>query len=175
MRGVLAALVTALCAPLPAVAAEPGTPPTPEAVTRLAGCWSGTGMVMGKRTLVSIFARPILDDAMFAIDARSVAADDPEDRYAAHLLFGGDATGRIVGFWADSFGGAYSASGSGSVVPDGFDIEYAYPDEVFVNRWRSAGPALVWQVVSRKPDGKERSFAEYRLGKGDCTTSTEAL
>lgn len=66
---------------------------------------------MEKPASVTIIARPLLHDAMFALDAESTAVANHRDRYAAHLIFGGAGTqaeasiDAITGFWADSFGG----------------------------------------------------------------------
>lgn len=161
----------------PARAAEPGTPPVPSAVRMFEGCWRGQGEVMGKRTLVTLRARQIVEQAMDLFEVESVTADDPADRYAAHLLFGGvvGAEGssgeRIWGFWADSFGGAYTASGQGAAHTDGFDIDYRYPDDVFVNRWRLTGGVLRWTVVSRAGQGPEKPFASYVMRRATCRRS----
>jgi hypothetical protein len=137
--------IALMIVPCSAWAAEPGTPQVPEQVRALAGCWEGRGAVMDKPVTLAIAARPIADDALLSLDAYSVAVADASDRYAAHLVFGGTADtgkGTISGFWSDSFGGAYTATGQGEGTADGFDITYAYPDTAFVNRWRIAGDQL---------------------------------
>lgn len=99
--------------------AQPAAAVVPAQVRALAGCWQGEGVVMQKAVAVTLTARPITDGAMFLIEAQSHATADPADRYAAHLVFGGhgasktsDATA-ISGFWIDSFGGDFTASGVG--------------------------------------------------------------
>lgn len=168
------ALMTAaailLAAPA-ARAAEPGTPPVPAAVRMLEGCWVGKGEVTGKPVIIAIKAAPVALDAMFLVAARSEAEADAGDRYAAHLLFGGAAEGApdpIVGYWADSFGGAYTAAGAGRPQADGFDMSYRYPDAEFVNRWRRAGDQLTWTIIARDGSGKEQAFAAYALARAAC-------
>jgi len=145
-------------------------------VIALTGCWAGQGEVMGKPVAMAIAAKPIVQDAMLALDAESSAIEDPKDRYSAHLIFGGgeaDGAGqkRIVGFWADSFGGAFAALGDGESRADGFDISYRYPDDEFINRWRVLGDRLTWQIVARDKQGAETRFATYSLGRVECPGS----
>jgi hypothetical protein len=158
-------------------AAEPGTTPIPPAVVAVSGCWGGRGEVMGKPVTVTIDAKPIVQNAMMAVDAESIAIADRNDRYSAHLILGGagdrsgSSTGQITGFWADSFGGAFTATGRGESRSDGFDITYQYPDDAFVNRWRVTGDRLSWQIVARDAKGIEKPFASYSLRKMVCRTN----
>jgi hypothetical protein len=155
-------------------AAEPGVVPVPGAVSALKGCWRGVGEAVGKRVVVALNAKPILQNAMFTVDVDSSAAGDPNDQYVAHLIFGGadagaDKTGNdIVGFWADDFGGAYTSLGRGKSSPHGFEITYPYPDAAYVNRWRLSGDDLNWSIVERDPKGVEKAFATYTMNKVSC-------
>jgi hypothetical protein len=158
--------------------AEPSASPVPASIYALDGCWEGRGDVMGKPVAIAVSAYPIVQNAMFALEAASSAIADPSDQYAAHLVFGGASKqagatpNAIVGYWADSFGGAFSASGKGESHPDGFDITYQYPDDAFVNRWRLSGDRLTWQIVARDGKGIEKPFASYTLHKTTCRSST---
>jgi hypothetical protein len=157
-----------------ATAAEPGVVPVPSAVRALEGCWFGSGRVMGKSVTITLSAKPIVQDALFVIDAASVATDDASDSYSAHLIFGGanQPSGTraepISGFWADSFGGRFTATGQGSSRLDGFDMTYEYPDSAFLNHWRIQGDKLTWEIVTRDTDGRETPFALYSLAKAAC-------
>jgi hypothetical protein len=71
-----------------ALAQDAPPPQVPAQVTALAGCWRGTGEVMGKPVTLSLSAKPIALGAMFLIEAESQAKADPADRYAAHLVIG---------------------------------------------------------------------------------------
>ncbi|WP_307090027.1 hypothetical protein [Sphingomonas faeni] len=44
---------------------------------------------MGKAVAIAVNAYPIVQDAMLAVEAASSALADPQDQYAAHLVFGG--------------------------------------------------------------------------------------
>ncbi len=104
-----------------------------------------------------------------------LAAADTTDRYSAHLIFGGaskragTSSDQVVGFWADSFGGGFSALGRGESIPGGFDITYQYADDAFVNRWRLAGGQLSWVIVARDAKGVDGPFASYSLVRTACT------
>ena len=153
--------------------AEPGATLVPTAVIALKGCWEGRGEVMGKPVTISVVARPIVQDAMWALEAESSAVADTRDSYSAHLVFGGAnrreaAADQIVGYWADSFGGAFAASGRGESRSDGFDMTYRYPDNDFVNRWRFLEDRLTWRIAARDGKGIEKPFASYSLHKKAC-------
>jgi hypothetical protein len=159
-------------------AAGPGAASVPSAVGALKGCWHGAGKAVGKQVVVSLSAKPILQNTMFTIDVESSAVTDPKDRYSAHLIFGGagpqtgDASDDITSFWADSFGGAYTALGQGRSRPDGFDATYPYPDDAYVNRWTLSGGRLTWTIIARNHERAEKTFAAYTLDKVACALAS---
>ncbi|MBP7704644.1 MAG: hypothetical protein KA105_05105 [Caulobacter sp.] len=171
---VIAGLLAAIAGP--AFAQEPGAAPVPPAVRALAGCWQGDGQVMGKPVTMTLSAGPVAENALFVVDAKSQATADPTDRYAAHLIFAGrtrpkDVVGEesaITSFWADSFGGDYTSTGTGAAKPDAFAVSYPYGDQSFVNLWRLAGDKLSWTIVVRDKAGKEETFAAYALTRAAC-------
>jgi hypothetical protein len=151
-----------------AQAAEAGATAVPAEIGALAGCWTGKGEVMGKAVSIALTAKPVALGALFTIDTDSSALADPADRYAAHLTFGGAKADSITGYWADSFGGDYTATGKGTPRPGGFDMTYDYGANAFVNRWRIEGEELSWQIVAQSKGGAEKPFASYRLQRTDC-------
>lgn len=164
-----------------AVAQEPQGAPVPVEVKELAGCWDGSGSVLGKPVVVALNARSITEGALFLVDVDSHALEDAKDRYSAHLLFGGKTarTGdpgvtRISAFYADSFGGDFTAVGTGAVQPGGFDVTYAYPDADFINHWMVAGDTLSWAIVAKAGAGPEEPFAAYSLVRAACAASGTA-
>lgn len=173
-KNLLRAAVAVLALTSIADAAEPGATPVPQSVIATIGCWAGHGDVMGKQVTINIVSKPIVQDAMLALDAQSVAALDAKDIYAAHLIFGGSdqqpgaTSDPIIGFWADSFGGAFTASGAGQARSEGFDITYRYSKDAFVNRWRISGDRLTWQIVAQDKNGVEKPFANYSLARTEC-------
>lgn len=168
-------LAAALAVGAPALAQDDPPPaPVPAQVRALEGCWTGAGQVMGKAVTIALAAKPITEGTMFLVEARSHALADSKDRYAAHLVFGGkgpapkggEATA-VSGFWIDSFGGDFTATGVGAATPEGFEIAYAYPDASFVNRWRRAGETLSWTIVAKTAKA-ENAFARYDLKLAPC-------
>ncbi len=156
-----------------AQAGEPGNPAAPPSVTALSGCWAGTGEVMGKPVKTTLEGRSILLGAMFSVDTESTARDDTADRYAAHLVFGGTmvlpgSRNDITGYWADSFGGAMTSTGTGTSQVGGFDITYAYADAQFVNHWEVQADHIHWSIVAREARKAEQPFADYTLTRVKC-------
>ncbi|MBP8235113.1 MAG: hypothetical protein KAY22_22710 [Rhizorhabdus sp.] len=155
-------------------------PLLPASLRAIEGCWTGEGRVMGKPVTMAIRASLAALDALMIVDAESRAVDDPTDRYAAHLTLGAStpdgekADPVLTGYWADSFGGGYAATGKGAVSGEGFDIGYAYPDATFINRWRPQGQALRWDIVARAADGTEKPFAGYVVRKVICPAPAKA-
>lgn len=157
-------------------AEDPPPAPIPVAVKALEGCWRGAGEVMGKPVDITLAVKPAGLGTLVTVDADSRAKADPADRYAAHLILAGrgptpkdgPATG-VSGFWADSFGGDFTAVGKGEAVSGGFDITYPYPDAAFVNRWRLDGGKLSWSIVARAGD-KDAPFAAYAMTRVACPT-----
>lgn len=153
--------------------AQEAAPQVPAEVRALAGCWRGAGEVMGKPVTIILSAKPIALGAMFLVETQSQATADPADRYAAHLVFGGrtakkDDPATLSGFWIDSFGGDYTATGVGAPRKDGFDIAYAYSDASFVNRWTASGDRLDWTIVAKSGSKPEQAFARYALTRAKC-------
>lgn len=147
----------------------------PAQVTALAGCWQGTGEVMGKPVAITLAAKPIALGAMFLVEAESHATADPADRYAAHLVIGAPAPkgafpATLSSFWADSFGGDYTATGAGAVREDGFEIAYPYPPSSFLNRWTLKGDRLDWRITAREGD-KDQVFAYYETARVSCPSA----
>jgi opacity protein-like surface antigen len=154
--------------------------PPPAALQALAGCWQGSGMVMGKPVTLTLHAAPTALGAMIALDTTSSATADAADRYAAHLVFGwlpakgGRPAGALTGYWSDSFGGAFAAPGEGEAQDQGFEMRYRFGSDTFVNRWRRTAQGLEWTIVARDAAGKEQAFADYRLSAVPCTQQAPA-
>jgi hypothetical protein len=133
--------------------------------------------VKGKPVSISLTAKPITAGALFLVEVDSQALSDPADRYAAHLIFGGKTARRgaeatsISGFYADSFGGDFTAVDSGSAHQGGFEVAHAYPEAIFVNRWTVAPTALRWAIAAKDSAGSEKSFAAYELARTACPRS----
>jgi len=173
VSGALAALLSLTAGS--ALAQDAPPPQLPTQVTALAGCWQGTGEVMGKPVTLAVTAKPIALGAMFLIETESQAKADPADRYAAHLVIGvrapkGAFPATLSSFWSDSFGGDYTATGAGAVREDGFEIAYPYPPSSFLNRWTLKGDRLAWEITAREGD-KAQAFARYEAVRIACPST----
>ena len=151
------------------------TAPVPAQVRGLEGCWRGDGEVMGKAVTLTLSAKPAALNALVVIEAESQAKADAADRYAAHLVIGtraakGAFPAALTGYWADSFGGDYAATGAGAAREDGFEIAYSYPDASYLNRWTLAGDHLAWRITVRE-GGKEQVFAHYDATRAPCPSA----
>ncbi|WP_029912023.1 hypothetical protein [Caulobacter sp. UNC358MFTsu5.1] len=172
MRIASALAVSAVLAAGTAAAQDAPSAPLPAQVKALEGCWRGTGEVMGKPVTLELTARPAALGALFVIETRSQAKADPADRYAAHLVIGAKAPkgafpAMLTGYWADSFGGDYTATGAGAVREDGFELSYSYPPSSFLNRWTLTGDKLAWTITAREGD-KTQAFASYQATRAAC-------
>ncbi|CAN5341813.1 hypothetical protein BH10PSE3_BH10PSE3_15680 [soil metagenome] len=157
-----------------ALAQDAPPPSMPAQVKALEGCWQGDGEVMGKPVTLTLSAKPVALGAMVVIETQSQAKGDPADRYAAHLVIGAKAPkggfpATLTSYWADSFGGDYTATGAGAVREDGFELSYSYPPSSFLNRWTVVGDTLDWRITARE-DGKDQAFAHYTASRVTCPT-----
>ena len=103
----------------------------------------------------------------FTLHVRSTTPAQP---YEAAITYGaGEKPGAIGSFWMDTFGGLYEPSlGLGAVMPDGFGLDYRFPDTVYTNRFTRAGTGWTWTIME-KPTGKPATlFARYRLAPASC-------
>ncbi|WP_151199836.1 hypothetical protein [Kozakia baliensis] len=147
----------------------------PSVMNGLLGCWQGDGSVMGKPVSITLEGKFILRYAMFSVDIQSQAKANPQDDYAAHLVFGSAPSEALIGIWTDSFGGAYIATGHGATRRDGFDMAYRYPDSTFVNRWNVTKARIAWDIVMSGKDGKTKPFAAYIFHRHSCDHARELL
>jgi len=159
----------------PALAQDAPPPQIPAQVKALEGCWQGDGEVMGKPVTLTLSAKPAALGAMVVVETQSQAKGDAADRYAAHLVIGAKAPkgafpATLTGYWADSFGGDYTATGAGAVREDGFELSYSYPPSSFLNRWTVTGDKLDWRITARDGD-KTQDFAHYTATRVACPAS----
>jgi|SRR3954451_5127994 hypothetical protein len=139
----------------------------PAAVGGLAGCWRAPGQVRGKDATSIARGSWHLGRRYFMLQVHSVT---PNSRYEAAIAYGaGEKAGEVGSFWMDTFGGLYGPSlGLGGMTPDGFSLDYRFPDAVYTNRFVRAGKAWRWTIIEKASGKPERLFAEYRLTPASC-------
>lgn len=92
-----------------------------------------------------------------------------EDRYDAAILIAPGKDRKLLSFWMDTFGGEYSANGTGLVDPAGtLTISYPYPDATFINRLTRTGGGWSWEIDQLKPGAAPKRFASYNLIRAAC-------
>ena len=150
-----------------ALTADASQPAGLKALSGLAGCWMASAQVRGKDAPSIIRGEWHLGGRYFMLHVRSVPPADP---YEAAITYGaGEKEGEIGSFWMDTMGGLYEPSmGLGAVAPDGFSLDYRFPDAVYTNRFERKGKAWRWTIME-KPFGKpEALFAQYELAPASC-------
>ena len=136
------------------------------AVNALVGCWKGAGQVKGTPTDNDVVVTPRLDGKYLTV---AVTSRDPKNPYRAVVILAWAGGRRLTSFWMDTFGGEYSAAGSGAVASDGaLEITYPYPDADFVNTFIRSGNGLFWEIVEKKHGAPSRNFATYSLFPVSC-------
>ena len=152
-----------------AVAAGTQTPGL-KALDALAGCWKAPGQARSKDATSIARGEWRMGGRYFILHVRAVAAKDP---YEAALLYGaGEKPEGLTAFWMDSFGGAFSTSGTGAATSDGFSVEYRYPDAVYTNRFVRVGKGWRWTILEQATGKPQTLFAEYRLTPASCRGMT---
>ena len=148
-------------------AAAASTPnAAPGGLDGLSGCWSAPGSVRG--TAVNGFARGgrQLGNNYFMLQMRSTDGSRP---YSAAIIYGGgDSPEAVNSYWMDSTGGAYATTGTGRVTADEIDVDYAYPQAHYANRFSRSGNGWTWTILENVQGRPARLFAEYHLSPTSC-------
>lgn len=94
----------------------------------LLGCWTARGSVRGKDAASIARGSWHLGHRYFMLQLKSI---NPKQPYETALIYGaGDKPNLINAYWMDTFGGAYSTSGTGAISDGGFTVTYRYPDSI---------------------------------------------
>lgn len=130
------------------------------------GCWQVDGVVQGKPARNLAKVSPRLGGRYSLLELHGL---DPADPYDAAIIMAPDEKpGSIVGYWLDSFGGAFSTSGRGRVEKDGMAIDFVYPDATFINQFSPEGEGWRWSIINRSSSGSESLFARYTMMRTSC-------
>lgn len=152
---------------------DPAPTPLPPSVRAMTGCWAGVGEVMGKPVRTQVKAHPVARNLQFVIETDSVAVDDPQDFYAAHIIIGAtaarpDKPEGLVSYFADSFGGDFVSTGSGRASEEEVVLAYPYGANQFVNHWRASDTRLSWTITIKTAGQADQPFAHYELEAVPC-------
>jgi hypothetical protein len=132
-------------------------------IDRLAGTWKLTRKIRGREEVNTVEATWVLNHQFLQIHMRD-AAQPPQ--YEALLLVGySHADKRYVAHWTDTWGGRFSAIGSGERSGDSVEFKFQFPGGPFFNtfRWDPANRGWTFRMESVGADGKRSLFAEDTL------------
>lgn len=138
----------------------------------LAGCWDAPGEVTGKKTANKLRATWHMERRYLLLELHG---ENPGDPYDAAIILSPFGEGRISAFWMDSFGGEYTAPGSGSADHGGLTIDYRYPEENYRNRFEPEGTGWKWTITAQAAGKPDRAFAEYHLAPARCDSTRFAF
>jgi hypothetical protein len=129
---------------------------------QLAGTWTMTGAVRGRKVTYTVHAEWVLNHQFMRVDMRDVATppsyeatfylgyDNMSTRYVAHLL--------------DAFGGRWSETlGFGQKDKDAITFVFEYPDGPFRTTFTHTADGWSVDMRERAADGQWRDFASYTL------------
>ncbi len=164
---VLVGVAVALSRPSPARADEP--PDGPRRIFRdplldhLTGAWKLTRTIRGKQVENDVDVAWVLNHQFLRIHMQD-AARPPA--YEAIVLIGYSHADRTyVAHWCDTYGGKFSAMGSGKRSGDSIEFVFRYPDGPFYNTftWDARSGGWTFRMESQGKNGKRVFFAEDRL------------
>ena len=135
----------------------------------LAGKWSLTGDIAGRKATHSVEAEWVLNHQFLRIHEKDTAAGVPGEHvaYEAIVFVGRDnMSERYVAHWLDVFGGRWSETlGYGTRSGDAIEFVFEYPDGPFhtVFLWQPQKNAWEWEMRSRGTNGEWKQFGRMTL------------
>jgi hypothetical protein len=163
---ILWGILMAACAvgPFPvraeATAGGPDTGFKDALLEKLAGDWRITRRHDGETSQHTLRAEWVLQHQFLQLHMKH-AADPPE--YEAVVLIGYDPLQKhYVAHWCDTFGGQFSALGTGRRTGDAIEFAFQYPDGPFYNTftWDPNAKGWTFRGEASGKDGKRVLFAE---------------
>ena len=167
LRGILVAAILALGLCAFAVradeAAGPGSALKDDLIEKLAGDWRISRLHDGKVSRHTLQAEWVLNHQFLMLHMKHLA-DPPE--YEALVLIGYDPARKLyLAHWCDTFGGQFSALGTGKRTGDAIEFTFQYPDGPFHNTftWNPKAKGWTFKGEADGKDGKRVLFAEDTL------------
>lgn len=134
-----------------------------EFIENLVGKWRLTREIRGKEVENAVEVTWVLNHQFLQLHMKDVA-NPPE--YEAIVLIGysyGDQ--RYIAHWCDTFGGKFSAMGTGKRTGDAIEFAFHYPDGPFFNTFTWNARSKTWSCLleNQSKDGKRTVFCVDRL------------
>ena len=128
-------------------------------ISKLEGTWHLTRRIRGTEVQNTVSANWVLNHRFLQIHMKDVKSPPA---YEAIVLVGYiHASGQYVAHWCDTFGGKFSAVGTGTRSGNSVEFRFAYPDGPFFNTftWSPDTNQWVMRLESQDSNGRRSLFA----------------
>jgi hypothetical protein len=132
-------------------------------LSKLEGDWNLTRMIRGKEVKNTLKATWVLNHQFLQIHMKDVI-NPPA--YEAIVLIGFiHSSGQYTAHWCDTYGGKFSAIGTGIRAGNSIEFRFNYPDGPFFNTftWSPDKKQWVMRLESQDPSGVRKPFATDTL------------
>ena len=135
-------------------------------ISRLEGNWRLTRRIRGKEARNTVSATWVLNHQFLLVQMKDV---DHPPAYEALVLIGYiHASGQYVAHWCDTFGGKYSAKGTGVRSENAVEFQFNYDDGPFFNTftWFPEKEQWIMRLENQDKNGARNLFAIDTLERG---------
>lgn len=132
-------------------------------IARLEGRWNLTRAIRGTEVRNTVNAAWVLNHQFLMLEMTD--AKQPPAYEAIVLIGYVHATGRYVAHWTDTWGGKFSAIGTGTRTGNSIEFRFDYEDGPFFNTftWSPAEQRWTFRMENQAADGSRRAFATDTL------------
>jgi hypothetical protein len=136
-----------------------------EFIENLVGEWRLSRKIRGKEVENTASVKWVLNHQFLELHMKDTV--DPPAYEAIVLIGYAHADKKYVAHWCDTYGGKFSAVGSGKRAGDSIEFEFRYPDGPFFNTftWDAGAKSWTFRMESQGKDGKRVPFAVDTLRK----------
>ena len=157
-----------LASPLAASAQQvdgPGSRFEDDLISNLQGRWLLTRQIRGTEVQNRVTATWVLNHQFLQVHMKDVK--EPPTYEAIVFIGYVYATKQYVAHWTDTFGGKFSAMGTGTRIMNSVEFRFEYPDGPFFNTftWNPATRQWSFRLESQDSTGSRRLFALDALAR----------
>jgi hypothetical protein len=134
-------------------------------ISKLEGAWNLTRKIRGTEVQNNVSATWVLNHQFLQIHMKDVK--NPPAYEALVLVGYVPSSGRYVAHWCDTYGGNFSAMGTGIRSGNSVEFRFAYPDGPFFNTftWSPGKNQWVMRLESQDANGARTLFAVDTLDR----------
>jgi hypothetical protein len=134
-------------------------------ISKLEGTWHLTRQIRGKEVGNSVSATWVLNHQFLQVHMKDVK--NPPAYEAIALIGYIHSSKQYVAHWVDTYGGKFSAIGTGVRSGNSIEFRFAYPDGPFFNTftWLPEKNQWVMRLESQDPTGARTLFAHDTLDR----------